>query len=252
MPGYMRQAHFFSRTEWYIAVLCLWLGAFDVREQFPLWPMDHKHPLSPETRVWKEPDIEGLWWIAERAGIRHGFEVGSDGVPYIATLDVMCTLGKPDPQSLAGIAIKPYDEVTLAEPTDRLMERLELQRRYMRAVDGSSAIASASLLTAAMQGNLDVYGRYASVQPLCSRRVADFLAFIEDVSPRLEQSAAVRLGARASGLALPEAQQQLAAAIWHRRIDVDITEPIRLDLPLPMGGYQMAARLQQELFGRIL
>jgi hypothetical protein len=252
MPGYERQAHFFARVEWYVALLCLWLGAFDVREQFPLWPMDHKHPLAPDGRVWNMPDVKGLWSIAQRAGIRHGTEVGSDGVPYVATMDLMVTLDNGRHQNIAAVSLKPHDKVSKAEPTDRLIERQELERLYMVQTNGPYSIADASILTPILQGNLDVCGQFARVRPDDSERVIDFLRFVEDVSPRLEQRTAVLLGARASGLTLPSARQQLMAAIWHRRIDVDITKPIRPDLPVSLGGARIAARLQRELFGRTL
>lgn len=252
MPGYQRQAHFFARIEWYVALLCLWLGAYDVREQYPLWPMRHKHPLSFGLPAWRAPEIIGLWQIAEQAGVRHGFEVGSDGVPYVATMDIMATLDDGRHLDLSGISLKPHDKISLAEPTDRLVERQELERRYMVIVDGHYTIPDNSLMSPTLQGNLDVCGRFAKTVLSDSNRVTDFLAFIDDTCGRLDQHTAVRLGARATGISTRVAREQLMAAIWRRAVDVDITRPIRPDLPLTGGGSKIASLLQRELFGREL
>lgn len=45
LPPLEREAHFFSRGEYHTALLLLWLQVEDLREQYPLWPVAHPHPL---------------------------------------------------------------------------------------------------------------------------------------------------------------------------------------------------------------
>src|SRR5579871_3165360 len=46
MPGLRRLCHFLSRGERAVAHVMWWLGAEDVREQYPLWPWEHRAPLA--------------------------------------------------------------------------------------------------------------------------------------------------------------------------------------------------------------
>jgi hypothetical protein len=93
IPGYRRSSHFMAQVEWHIALLCIYLGARDVREQFPLWPQPHVHPLADyapaQSQKWRE--CKGLLAIADALQIDHGWEVGSDA-PYIATIDIAATV----------------------------------------------------------------------------------------------------------------------------------------------------------------
>jgi hypothetical protein len=93
MPPLGRTAHYFSRGEYHTALLLLWLGVDDLREQFPLWPAPHPHPLygSPLQSNAPLTWAKGLLSIAEEAGIAHGVEVGTR-VPYIASLDLLATV----------------------------------------------------------------------------------------------------------------------------------------------------------------
>lgn len=95
-----------------------YLRALDVREQFPLWPFPHPHPLvdHPETQQRRPRQCPGLIAIADKLGVDHGREVGSD-VPYVASLDLLVTLKRKNGMGLAGIALKPH-ELILATVLD--------------------------------------------------------------------------------------------------------------------------------------
>jgi hypothetical protein len=90
MPPLGRAAHYFSRGEYHTALLLLWLGVKDLREQFPLWPLPHPHPLDgvQETADVVRPWAPGLLDIAREANIDHGHEIGTH-LPYVASLDLV-------------------------------------------------------------------------------------------------------------------------------------------------------------------
>lgn len=249
MPGYRRNSHFFSRIEWYIALLCLWLGAVDVREQFPLWPMSHPHPLADGVSDWRMPSVVGLQSIAEDAGIRHGVAPGSSDVPYIATIDIMATVYIGGSPALAGLSLKPHDLVTRAEPTDRIIERQELERRYLLMLDSHFAIPDASLVSKILRGNLDVLSLYFGQSYPNDPQTHDLLASVERLSGSLPLHAALSLASTYARLDVEDASRRLHSAIWHRSVDVDITKPIRADMQLTYGAGDLVASLQKELFG---
>lgn len=84
-----RLYHFRSIAERTVIILLRWLGAYDLRDQFPAWPWPHRHP-SDGLPGMSEPRQRGLLEVARGLGIDHGTFVGS-AIPYIATLDVMST-----------------------------------------------------------------------------------------------------------------------------------------------------------------
>lgn len=130
-----RVAHYFSRGEYKIALLLLWLGIEDLREQYPLWPIAHPHPLQGAEGAESKtlPWGRGLLEIASEAGINHGIEVGTD-IPYIATIDLLVTLRTLRGLTLVGISCKPFSSPNGVIRL-RTLERLELERRYFQEAD---------------------------------------------------------------------------------------------------------------------
>ncbi|HRE16189.1 MAG TPA: TnsA endonuclease N-terminal domain-containing protein, partial [Rhodocyclaceae bacterium] len=134
MPLLNRPAHYLSRGEYQTALLLLWLDVSDLREQYPIWPFFHPHPLhgAPEADGLAYRFTQGLLSIAQAAGIDHGEEIGS-GLPYVATLDFLITIpGKQGPR-LAIFSSKPVSEGD-DMPKWRMLERLELERRYAEEI----------------------------------------------------------------------------------------------------------------------
>lgn len=76
-----------SRQEKKISRALLWLGATDIREQFPIWPWPHAHPLTgaPGAEHLVLDGSPGLMDIANPAKISHGVAIGTT-LPYIATV----------------------------------------------------------------------------------------------------------------------------------------------------------------------
>ncbi len=139
--------------------------------------------------------------------------------------------------------------VSRAEPTGRLLERQELERRYMREIDGHFAIPDASLISKTLQGNLDVLSGYFAQAHPNDPRSFELWRVVEQASASLPFDAALRLGAAAACLHIEEARKRFHSAVWHRMVDVDITKPMRADLPLTYGARDLVAALQTELFG---
>lgn len=256
LPGYLRPSHFMARVEAHVALLCLYLGAWDVREQFPLWPVTHWHPLAdlPEACSSAQRTMRGLIEIAEEAGIAHGQEIGSKGVPYVATVDLAVTLKCSAGARLAAISLKPHAEVRAADPTDRLVERLELERRYFAEAEAHHSIVEQKLLGKHTGGNLEMFSSGARLpmhlQNEC--RIAEFCGRLIDQAASRPIGAAIDAAAALMSLSATDANLLWRHGVWHRRIELDVTRPVRMDRPIVSRGKEIRAALSVELFGEVL
>lgn len=255
LPGYRRASHFLARVEWHVGLLCLYLGARDVREQFPLWPVAHPHPLNDLFLMsgLVRPQHRGLLDIAREAGIEHGSEVGFPDVPYVATLDLAVTLAVGQAVRLVGVSLKPLGDVLEAEPLDRMLERLELERRYFAESGDRYVIADQSLLGRYTGGNLETF---SAAQQLpahlsCLTLVNDFSAHLVEVAKQATISEAINHVGGEMRLASFDANLLWRHAVWTRRVGVDITKPIELGRPLVCDNGIMAHALATALFGEV-
>src|ERR1022692_3946526 len=65
VPHLTRLTHYLSRGEREFALFLWWLGAIDVREQYPLWPWEHLHPRTQIGAVGHEKFHPGMRAIAQ-------------------------------------------------------------------------------------------------------------------------------------------------------------------------------------------
>lgn len=256
MPGYRRASHFLARVEWHVGLLCLYLGARDVREQLPLWPDEHPHPLNDLflRRGLARRQHRGLLDIAREAGIEHGSEVGFPDVPYVATLDLAVTLVARQAVRLVAVSLKPFGEVLEAEPLDRMLERLELERRYFAESCDRYVIADQSLLGRYTGGNLETFSaaRQLPAHLCCPMLINDFSAHLVDVAKQATISEAIDHVGGLMRLASSDANFLWRHAVWTRRVELDITVPIELGRPLVCDSGIMARALAAALFGEVV
>ncbi len=130
-PELNRHHHYVSANELTAFQFFKWLGAVDVREQFPIWPFEHDHPMVGLPGVGNLAKCRGLTEIAKEAGIKHGKNVGSNS-DYVATIDMLTTWYTPNSVKLIAIDCKPYDLKRIDAASMRDRERLELARRYCK------------------------------------------------------------------------------------------------------------------------
>ncbi|HDR8967138.1 TPA: TnsA endonuclease N-terminal domain-containing protein [Burkholderia vietnamiensis] len=252
LPGQKRPFHGLARLERHIGMLCYWLGAQDVREQFPVWPFPHSHPLAGAATAEQYETVvaPGLLEIAEDAGIDHGVYVGT-GIPYVATLDVVATvLREHVPPRLVVFSCKPYEAVANACPTSRILERLELERRYCRAISARYHIAHDLALPRQLFANLEVCGTgLACRDRICSApRFDEFRDALIRGMLRRPLREAVRIATANTGFSKCLAWPAFRLLAWQLDIDIDLSEPIATSSLMVRGGRAIHARLRDSLF----
>lgn len=250
IPPLNRAGHYFSRGEFHTALLLLWLGVRDLREQYPLWPIAHPHPLigalGYQRLVCKW--APGLMEIANGADIEHGVNVGTN-IPYVATLDFLamaCVEGEP---RLVGISCKPISN-QMAEVKERTLERLELERRYMSAVGGGYFVSNSALVLSALAGQLEWWLDCATLH--CAPELLVYADRFADMINGCDDLSVVEAVTRAIGLlsiSNDAGWLLFRHCAWTQKIDIDPMVQIVMSYPIKRGGVEFRSKLRIKLFG---
>lgn len=235
LPLRARSFHFLSKIEDNAGLVIAWLGAREVREALPAWPIPHQSPAfgwNPDLDT-KLGDVPGFLEIARDAGIDHGVYPGTH-IPFVATIDIAAVLPPLPPETLLFVGCKPSTELLT---NLRALERLELERRYAQACHGVHVVVHERTFDETLIENLQwIVPRYSELQRLQSTTILDdfggeFLCCAADL-PVVEarNTAAARTGNKED----PEAL--FRAALWTRRIDADLTQKITRSRPIVRCG----------------
>lgn len=251
LPGSARPYHALTRVERQIGMLCYWLGALDVREQFPVWPFAHPHPLAGATgaEAFSNTMVPGLLELAEEAGIVHGVFVGSD-VPYVATLDAVATVPGLVGPRIVVFSCKAGTDLAKAPRTSRMVQRLELERRYCVAISATYHVAHELALSPTFLSNLDVCG--AAVQArhqICTD--AGFGAFKSMLKQAIGKTSirdAVEYAVSQSRIEKTLAWPAFHLLAWQLDIDIDLSAPMLTTQAAITGGRALREALRQRLF----
>lgn len=252
--GYTREFHYFARTERQIALGLWWLGAKDIREQFPLWPMGHRHPLigAVDTEGIILPEAPGLMDLAKQAGIDHGVFPGSN-VPYVATMDLMVTVVRKRVPSLVAIPCKPRDLISAADPASRMLERMELERLFCDSLKIPRRVADQKVFSRPLIANLE----WLSPSPKVAtdlRQLACFCNFSDMLNRDIYRNPVDRTVEAASkklGWSRERGNQAFRLLAWEQSVDIDLTQPVVMTEPALAGGRSLRKMLQTNIFGAI-
>lgn len=252
LPGQQRSFHGLARLERQLGILCYWLGAQDVREQFPMWPFPHRHPIvgARSARSYPRSKVPGLLQIAGEAGVDHGVFVGTN-IPYVATLDVVATVNGASGPYLVAFSCKPRKAVLEACSTSRILERLELERSYCDRIAAGYHIAHELALPPDLIKNLENCGAaWARQKEIAAAiRFDEFrsvlLAKLKSMSIRCAVERAIEVSRIDPSVAWPA----FRLLCWTLEIDVDLSKPQHHSYRMVPGGRELHARLTQTLFG---
>jgi len=251
VPPFVRECHFFCRSEFLIAILFAWLGAW-FREQFPIWPWPHPHPLTginPNL----DPSLqfsEGMQAICRDVGIDHGYFIGTR-VLYVWTLDLVVSWTPlVDVNTTVVVSIKPIeaDRFKDPDPLCRELEKLEAERRYAGAMCLPYFVLDRTRFPGPLLGQLEWLSSaaYPLTRPYDVRVMNEFL---QQHGPALGQDAPanwisrLQVDYRASKELSDYVVQH---CLWHQIVDCDLGQRINmLGLPIP-GGRKLRQRLTSQ------
>lgn len=248
-----RLHHVRALSEGRSAILVYWLGAFDLRDQYPVWPWTHEHlswGLDGQKRL---PMLPGLMEIARQASIEHGVYPGTT-LPYVATLDLVSTWRKADGgYYFVAHECKPRDLVFDADPLSRTKERLQLTRLYLKVAELRQHLVHAEDYPSRLFVNLD------ALRPTWSMEHQEKIRTLRDYELLVEQclrwayeqplNAVLTELARLTEANFAELLALSHLALWHQDIDHDLREPLEPWDRLRPGGQALKVRLRQEWSG---
>lgn len=247
-PQFARLHHFRAIAERQTIQLATWLGAADVREQYPMWPWPHLHPAVGLEGVEDPGPVRGLVDIAADARIRHGNFPGTR-LPYIGTIDIMTSWRRDGSWLLIALDNKPAETVYADKIVSRVRERLELARRYCVECQIRHLIIHAELLPKELTTNIDALAPTARLQ---SHETPLYLEVVESLQAYgYTQSPLTILNSIASrrSVSISELQKHFHLALWRLDVDHDLTLPFNPEEPLRKGGLAVKKQLRSAWLG---
>lgn len=254
-PIQARPLHLLARTESATALVAAWLGATEIREQFPLWPEAHLAPFSGirSGDGGERHMLQGLMSIAEDLGIKHGFYPGTQ-LPYVATTDLLVRFGDSRKQRFAFWACKPAEHLrTGACGAERRWERLRLEQAYAEQCGSVHRVLDGEQFDRRLTDNLDWLTPLRS-EWLQFQECAILENFTGHCAEKLVDSpiriavaaAAVRAGVdMTNDLKLPWLLFRIAT--WKGSFDIDLSQPLLTTKMARTGG----SRFKQELLNTL-
>lgn len=195
--------------------------------------------------------MRGLMDIASEAGIDHGVEVGTD-IPYVATIDFLVTLHTAAGPKLVGISCKPFSNLD-AQIKVRVLERLELERRYFEEAGVRYLVSNSGLVPNLMAGQLEWWMGSSVLHKNTElyQHSNCFAAFVEE-RENASISEAIIEASKYFEINPDDAWQLFRYCAWHQLIDIDPTERMVTSHPIHQGGRALRATLRESIFGEDL
>lgn len=257
LPNFDRPCHFFSHSEWLIALLFSWIGCH-IREQFPLWPWPSHHPeysRFPERDHLLKSSI-GMFEICKRIGISHGNFIGTD-IPYIWSIDLCAYMPWVDDITRATcfISIKPLasEQYLYVDPLNRGVEKLEGERRYAEQLGINYFVGDRTLYPGPIFANLEMLAPAAYLPQIHPwNNLLDSFLNKHHHQLQVEPISSMRERLIQDFKCREDAASYLKNHIlWHQYVDCDLSEHIKDSLPPIKGGKQLIQSLRNSLSGDI-
>jgi hypothetical protein len=252
LPG-LRPVHLLSTLEQRYALLAAHLGALEIREQVPWHAEACKHPgFDPVYRhpiVGSDTLAPGLLDSARDLGIDPGVFPGTQ-IPFVLTTDLVLLVKDGSAHKLVYWPVKPLSELRGPENARR-RERVALEERRAADVGAFFHLMTDELVSSQLARNLQAHtprpetvARYAGSDEL--HRFAE--SFNECRSATLFEARAAA-GAACGSERAEECSRLFEVALHLGLVDVNASEPLEVNLPVPWGGLVRRKALRRALMG---
>ena len=254
-PVHARPLHLLARTESAAALVAAWLGATEIREQFPLWPEVHLAPFSGihDGDGAERHMLPGLMSIAEDLGIKHGFYPGTK-LPYVATTDLLIRFGDASRQRFAFWACKPAEQLRRgARGAERRWERIRLEEAYAAQCGSVHRVVDGEQFERRLTDNLDWLTPLRSewLKYEGSAVLEDFSGYCAEQLRTVPVRVAVAVAAEKNGLdranMLKLAWLLFRIATWRGDFDIDLSQPLLTTKMARTGGARFKQALTEAL-----
>lgn len=252
LPG-LRPVHLLSSLERRHALLASYLGALELREQVPWHPDARKHPGFDPTYRYVIPGTDvlapGLVESARDLGIDPGVYPGTD-LTFVLTTDLVLLVADEGTSKLVYWPVKPKAELT-GPKNARRRERIALEERRAADVGAFFHLMTDETITEQLTKNLSAFTPHSST--LARLKGTDELHRFAECFDQC-RSATLRDARAAAGSACganqPQEQSRLFMVALHQGlIDVNLSEPLYPQLPVPWGGLARRKVMRRVLMG---
>jgi len=252
-PFIPRHLHLLSRLEGQFALLATYLGALEIREQFPTHAESDIHPaFDPEYRFPipnSDRVLPGLLDIAREEGIDAGVYPGTE-IPFVMTTDLVLTVKDGGVYKLVYWPVKPHGELDGRKGVRRL-ERLRLEQRRAADVEAFFQVMTDQTLSERFVTHLRAFK--PTERDAESFDGTDTLLRFAETFNRC-QGATLGQAWRESGAAVGcpavlDARKAFDVALYRGLLDVSLSSVMDEHLPISWGGIATRLRLRKALLG---
>jgi hypothetical protein len=244
LPLHKRNHHFLSQMEYHTAIQLAYLGAVELRECLPMWPMEHQHPIDTDPRS----RAVGLLDIAANAGIEHGNFVGSE-VPYIASIDIFVSINWNAKLYQLGVSCKPTQ---ILNRSCRAQERTRLDELYCHSVGAIHHREGGTNFNPFLVQNLDTY-RPSKAEISDFSTTSQLIEFSENLNePTAENQplhVSISLAAKAVKVEHHKASALWRVGAWLHLIDIDMGQRVSMLQPIRRGQHHRLQQLAAHFLG---
>jgi hypothetical protein len=247
-PYFFRAHHYLSSAEYNFALVMWWCGCEDIREQYPLWPWPHRHPLVQLGM--KAGDHPGMEYVAEVAKIRLA-RYPNTAIKTILTIDQVLTVREDvNPRRLIGVSCKPETLLLSSSAISGVKPRMELDRLYFKHADLPFRVVHPEKLSKRLIWALDAICPNASqIDSRAFIEGPDYARYVELMDRRAydEPSAAVSVQA-AKVLGWNKQTEMLAyhSIQWFQHLDIDVVRSNNGANPFVRGGRQIREQIARQ------
>jgi hypothetical protein len=239
-----------SRLQRALCHALAWLGAFDVRDEFPLWPFDHEHPIDGLMGIKCRKVVPGFARLAQDMDIDPGHYPASN-MDYVHILHTLSTWVDEDWKvRLVGHQI---DSTCKADLDDigRAFEINLVRHRYCQETGIPFRLVKKQHFPGQLASVLDAIRPSLSRDQVAAACHSDAYKVLVETCRRCAYSdpasSVFEPLHRRHGMSAAFWTKLLHIALWRQDLDHDLSKQLELHQPLITGGVKLRAQLRLNL-----